>query len=129
MLIIYKQKFSASFIHINHRNFAQKHNLTRFKKLVETPNLKDFTKSFTITSALTKRMDEARSDIPFKRLSKTLKSRNTQDLKFSPVIDFPKDKKIFNQFIRKEAINVVKAKEDEYDAILESRLFKYLLNL
>lgn len=123
MLSIFKQKISLPFFQLTHKNFAQKQNLRRFKKLVETPRLKDFTNSFSVTSAINKKMDNVRSELPFTKFSKTIR-RHPKELKFSPVIDLPKEKRVFNQFLRKEVINVVKAKEDEYDIILESRLFK-----
>ena len=62
-------------------------------------------------------MDNVRSELPFTKFSKTIR-RHPKELKFSPVIDLPKEKRVFNQFLRKEVINVVKAKEDEYDIIL-----------
>ena len=55
MLSIFKQKISLPFFQLTHKNFAQKQNLRRFKKLVETPRLKDFTNSFSVTSAINKK--------------------------------------------------------------------------
>jgi hypothetical protein len=127
MLTFLKKKLPLKIINFNLKNFAQKQNLIRFKKEIETYHNKDFTKSYTVNDAINKKIEEIKSKMPVSRFSKTLKIRNKQELKFSPVVDFPKNKKKFNKIIRKQIVKTVTEKEEEYSTLLETRLFKYIL--
>jgi hypothetical protein len=129
MLTFLKKKLPLTIINLNLKNFAQKQNLKRFKKEIETAHNKDFTKSYTVNEAINKKIQEIQSKMPVSRFSKTLKIKNKQELKFSPVVEFPKNKKVFNKLIRKQIVKTVNEKEEEYSTILETRLFKYIFDL
>lgn len=124
MLTFLKNKVSLSIININLKTFAQKQNLTRFRKQIETFHNKDFTKSHSVNDAIDKKIEDIKKRMPVKRLSKTLKTMNPRELSFSPVVQFPANRKKFNNILRKGIVKTVKDIEDEYTNILESRLFK-----
>lgn len=117
-------KCQLTFNKITKKEFTQKQNLKRFRKEVYTFHNKDLTKSWEINQKIKMNLEKIESTQPVEKFSNTLKIRHKSDLKFNPTLGMPKNKRAFNEYLRKKAMKVLTGSYEHNKHVLENRLFK-----